>query len=79
MTSENGKSMNHFLSSTCEWLRGSGPESDIVLSSRIRLASKVFPTPVGPIKIKFPMGRRGLRSPERDLRTACAMALIASS
>ena len=30
--------MNHFLSSTCEWLRGSGPESDIVLSSRIRLA-----------------------------------------
>lgn len=32
------KPMNHFLSSTCEWLRGSGPESDIVLSSRIRLA-----------------------------------------
>ena len=30
--------MNHFLSSTCEWLRGSGPENDIVLSSRIRLA-----------------------------------------
>lgn len=30
--------INHFLSSTCEWLRSSGPESDIVLSSRIRLA-----------------------------------------
>lgn len=30
--------MNRFLSSTCEWLRASGPESDIVLSSRIRLA-----------------------------------------
>ncbi len=30
--------MHHFLTSTCEWLRGSGPESDIVLSSRIRLA-----------------------------------------
>ncbi|MBI4372755.1 MAG: protein arginine kinase [Candidatus Omnitrophica bacterium] len=29
---------NHFLASMCEWLRGSGAESDIVLSSRIRLA-----------------------------------------
>ena len=32
------KIMSHFLSSTCEWLRGSGPENDIVLSSRIRVA-----------------------------------------
>jgi len=30
--------LNQLLSSTCEWLRGTGPESDIVLSSRIRLA-----------------------------------------
>ena len=30
--------LNQLLASTCEWLRGSGPESDIVLSSRIRLA-----------------------------------------
>ncbi len=30
--------VDQFLASTCEWLRGSGPESDIVLSSRIRLA-----------------------------------------
>ncbi|OGW87717.1 MAG: protein arginine kinase [Omnitrophica bacterium RIFCSPHIGHO2_02_FULL_46_11] len=30
--------INSLLNSTCEWLRGSGPENDIVLSSRIRLA-----------------------------------------
>ncbi|MBI4358203.1 MAG: protein arginine kinase [Candidatus Omnitrophica bacterium] len=36
MAKENG--LNQFLSSSCEWLRGTGPESDIVLSSRIRLA-----------------------------------------
>ena len=35
------KIVHHFLTSTCEWLRGSGPESDIVLSSRIRLARKL--------------------------------------
>lgn len=33
--------LNEFLSSTCEWLRGTGPENDIVLSSRIRLARNV--------------------------------------
>lgn len=33
--------IDQFLSSTCEWLRASGPESDIVLSSRIRLARNV--------------------------------------
>lgn len=30
-----------FLSSTCEWLRGTGPENEIVLSSRIRVARNV--------------------------------------
>lgn len=30
--------LKHLLSSTCEWLKGSGPESDVVISSRIRLA-----------------------------------------
>lgn len=39
MVSENNSGlMNQFLTSNCEWLRGLGPESDIVLSSRIRLA-----------------------------------------
>ena len=33
--------LNHFLTSTCEWLRGTGPENEIVLSSRIRLARNV--------------------------------------
>ena len=32
------KELNELLTSTCEWLRGTGPENDIVLSSRIRLA-----------------------------------------
>lgn len=35
---EASKVLDHFLGSTCEWLRGSGPENDIVMSSRIRLA-----------------------------------------
>lgn len=35
---KDNNALGHFLNSTCEWLRGSGPESDIVLSSRIRLA-----------------------------------------
>ena len=41
MAGDNNNSLGHFLNSTCEWLRGSGPESDIVLSSRIRLARNV--------------------------------------
>lgn len=38
MVQENNRIINHFLASNCEWLRGTGPENDIVLSSRIRLA-----------------------------------------
>jgi protein arginine kinase len=30
--------VDHLLKQTCEWLRGTGPNSDIVMSSRIRLA-----------------------------------------
>ena len=30
--------IKQLLSSTCEWLKGTGPESDVVISSRIRLA-----------------------------------------
>ena len=42
-------------------------------------ANSVFPTPVGPRKIKEPMGRFGLLSPARALRTALEIALTASS
>ena len=42
------------------------------------LARSVFPTPVGPAKMKLPIGRFGSFSPARLLRTALAMALIAS-
>lgn len=30
--------VDHLLKQTCEWLKGTGPNSDIVMSSRIRLA-----------------------------------------
>ncbi|MBI4388139.1 MAG: protein arginine kinase [Candidatus Omnitrophica bacterium] len=33
-----GNELKQLLSSTCEWLKGSGAESDVVISSRIRLA-----------------------------------------
>ena len=32
-----------------EWLRGTGPESDIVIYSRIRLARNIFLSPVASI------------------------------
>ena len=34
----NSGELKQLLASTCEWLKGSGPESDVVISSRIRLA-----------------------------------------
>ena len=39
--------INDFLNQTSEWLRGTGPNSDIVISSRIRLARNLdkFPFP----------------------------------
>jgi len=42
------------------------------------LASNVLPTPVGPAKMNEPIGRFGSFMPDRDLRTAFAMAWIAS-
>ena len=30
--------VDHLLRQTCEWLKGTGPNSDIVMSSRVRLA-----------------------------------------
>ena len=42
------------------------------------LASSVLPTPVGPAKMKLPIGRFGSFRPARLLRTALAMAWIAS-
>lgn len=37
----NAVNVDHLLKQTCEWLRGTGPNSDIVMSSRIRLARNV--------------------------------------
>ncbi|OPZ40408.1 MAG: hypothetical protein BWY99_00761 [Synergistetes bacterium ADurb.BinA166] len=47
-------------------------------SARV-LASSVFPTPVGPRKIKEPMGRLGSFIPERARRTESATSSTASS
>ncbi len=43
------------------------------------LVSSVFPTPVGPRKIKEPTGRLGSFNPARERRTALAILSIASS
>ena len=37
--------LDHLLRQTCEWLRGTGPNSDIVMSSRIRLARNLESIP----------------------------------
>jgi protein arginine kinase len=37
--------VDHLLRQTCEWLRGSGPNSDIVMSSRVRLARNLEKQP----------------------------------
>ncbi|MGH7198237.1 MAG: protein arginine kinase [Candidatus Omnitrophota bacterium] len=37
--------VDHLLKQTCEWLRGTGPNSDIVMSSRIRLARNLEKQP----------------------------------
>ena len=43
------------------------------------LANNVLPTPVGPAKIKHPVGRRGSLSPLRLRRTALEIAVTAAS
>lgn len=37
--------VDHLLKQTCEWLRGTGPNSDIVMSSRARIARNLEKTP----------------------------------
>lgn len=37
--------VDHLLKHTCEWLRGTGPNSDIVMSSRVRLARNLDKMP----------------------------------
>jgi hypothetical protein len=46
---------------------------------RQRRASSVFPTPVGPRKMKLPIGRLGSFKPDRARITAWATASTASS
>jgi len=37
--------IDHLLKQTCEWLRGTGPNSDIVMSSRVRIARNLEKIP----------------------------------
>lgn len=37
--------IDHLLKQTCEWLKGTGPNSDIVMSSRVRLARNLEQQP----------------------------------
>ena len=37
--------IDHLLKQTCEWLKGTGPNSDIVMSSRVRLARNLEKLP----------------------------------
>lgn len=37
--------LDHLLRQTCEWLKGTGPNSDIVMSSRVRLARNLEKLP----------------------------------
>ena len=57
-------------------IRASGSSKRNRASTR---ASSVLPTPVGPRKMKDPMGRRGSRRPARLRRMARETAATASS
>ena len=48
------------------------------MNSARAFASSVLPTPVGPAKMKLPIGRFGSLSPARLRRTASLIRLIAS-
>ncbi len=50
-----------------EWLRGSGPQSDIVISSRIRLARNLA---------GYPFVNRGSRRQHHDLLDACRKRIV---
>ena len=41
MSPNSNQEIKQLLGSTCEWLKGTGPENDVVISSRVRLARNV--------------------------------------
>ena len=47
--SESGMDLNELQTSAGEWLGGTGPESDIAISSRIRLARNLAPAERKPV------------------------------
>ena len=49
--------IDHLLKQTCEWLKGTGPNSDIVMSSRVRLARNLE---------KFPFSHWATKKQEKE-------------
>ncbi|MBI4353253.1 MAG: protein arginine kinase [Candidatus Omnitrophica bacterium] len=61
--------IDHLLKQTCEWLRGTGPNSDIVMSSRIRLARNLE---------KFPFSHWASKKQEKEILEVLETAVLGS-
>ncbi len=61
--------MNGLLRQTSEWLRGTGPNSDIVISSRVRLARNLD---------KFPFAHWASKKQERDILKLSEDSILSS-
>ncbi len=61
--------MNALLRQTSEWLRGTGPNSDIVISSRVRLARNLD---------KFPFSHWASKKQEREVLRLAEEAILSS-
>ncbi len=61
--------LDYLLKQTCEWLKGTGPNSDIVMSSRVRLARNVE---------DFPFSHWANKKQERDAAELLSGALKAT-
>ena len=59
--------LNSILRQTSEWLRGTGPNSDIVISSRIRLARNLE---------KLPFSHWASKKQEKDVMRVCEDAVL---
>ena len=62
-------SLNGLLRQTSEWLRGTGPNSDIVISSRVRLARNLD---------KFPFSQWASKKQEREVLKLAEEAVMAT-
>ncbi|PIW79925.1 MAG: protein arginine kinase [Candidatus Omnitrophica bacterium CG_4_8_14_3_um_filter_43_15] len=61
--------LDDLINQTSEWLRGTGPQSDIVISSRIRLARNIS---------KLPFSHRALKAQSQQALKICRNAIESS-